>query len=92
MDRKFSQTEQYEAEMAQAFAIVLGGQSHNQLEQPWTMDFIGALRSDYVPLTRKSIGPRIAELEKRVRGQVPPPLWEDEDLYVVIIGEFGHSS
>ena len=62
MDRKFTPEEQYNAEMAQvckivismhfflqfqAFAIVMSGGSHNQLEQPWYLDFCRALRADF---------------------------------------------
>ena len=40
LDRKFTENEQYNAEMAQAFAIVMNGQSHNHMEKGWTLDFI----------------------------------------------------
>ena len=70
MDRKFTENEQYAAEMAQAFSFVMNGQSHNHLDQARTLDFIGALRKYYVPLTRRSAPARILELEKNVRQQV----------------------
>ena len=72
MDRKFTKDEQYVAEMAQAFATVMNGHSHHHLEQAWTLDFLRSLRSDYVPLSRKTILSRIAELERNVREQVDP--------------------
>ena len=59
LDRKFNADEQYRAEMAQAFATVMSGHSHNHLAQQWTLDFISSLRADYKPLTPKTIGARI---------------------------------
>ena len=55
---------------SQAFQIVMSGTSHHQVEQPWTRDFLAHLRKDYVPLTRRSLLMRIAELERNMRQQV----------------------
>ena len=52
LDRMFTEVEQTNAEMAQAFAVVMNGQSYNSVEQSWTIDFLQSLRKDYVPLTR----------------------------------------
>eukprot|EP00667_Euglena_gracilis_P012102 EG_transcript_12408 len=70
VERRFSPQEQANAEMAQAFAMVMNGHSYNSLDNVWTRDFIHALRPDYVPLSRKSVQSRIIELEKGVKEQV----------------------
>ena len=50
LDRTFTETEQENAEMAQAFAVVMNGHSYYSVERRWTINFINALRKDYIPL------------------------------------------
>lgn len=55
--------EQANAEMAQAFAMVMNGHSYNSLDQTWTVDFLRMLRPDYEPLTRQKVDERIKVIE-----------------------------
>ena len=59
LDRTFTETEQEKAEMAQAFAVVMNGHTYQSVERQWTIDFINALRKDYIPLTRYKLEQRI---------------------------------
>ena len=60
---RFTAQEQMNAELAQAFSLVMNGQSFRSLDQPWTTDFLRCLRADFVPLSRHTVERRIKELE-----------------------------
>ena len=90
LDRTFTETEQENAEMAQAFAVVMNGHSYYSVERQWTIDFINALRKDYIPLTRYKLEQRIDQIEAGIKESVVVAITQHGYVAVAVDGWEDH--